>query len=154
MAAQQPNATFMPPNSQFVSDIILRDIEKNLSSKEIQNLWLYFRNYDIGGNFGNYPPIGDIGLWAMCRKYVLEYVNIIKPLFIQLLQFQNGQLIFYSNDMSDDTHFIDKNGNTFIIGRIESNGNEYQQYMWDLLLTTATEIAFHGRIILCILISY
>lgn len=154
MAGQPVNFVFMPPNFQMINNVTISDIRNNLSMKEIEDMWLLFRNYDVGQNFGNLPPIGDIGVWALYRKYRNTYYQILRPLFIQLTQLQNGQLIFYSNDMSDDPIVIDKNANRLVVATIQFEGNDFQQAIWDELLVAANNLRFYGRIVFCMLISY
>ena len=154
MAAQPGTIQLLPPTSQIHGSLTIADTRKILSMKEIEDLWTYFRVWDNGTLFGNFPAIGNIGLWAINRKYRDEYDHILRPIFVQLTQFQNGQLIFISNDMSDTSLVIDKNGSTFKVSSAILGGDDIQQTAWDQLFIAANDLRFFGRIILALIVSY
>lgn len=134
------------PTAQLQQLLYLTDPQEKLSLQVIEDFWLYFRNYDpVGASFGNPPPIGNIGLWAMRWKYRDEYSMGIGPIFHILAQQPNAQLLFISNDKSEAAFVVDKTGNRFSIAKAVFGGDDFQQSAWDLLFEEANNRRYYGR---------
>lgn len=134
-------------NPQVINQLAIRDPDNRYPITAILDLWAYFRNYDpVGRSFGNLPPLGSIGRWAMLSNYnhLTLYASLV-PFFRQLCQFQNGQIFWISNDIGEGQLIMGKNGNTFPMLTLDLSGSDEHQDILDAMFVEANDSNYFKR---------